>query len=437
MNFINTTIENLAIKYARKTMQNSLQKSLQIDIINENLEKIPNKDKSYMLYIHVPFCHIFCPYCSFHKYAYDENACKAYFNALRAEMLRTKETGYDFKTLYVGGGTTLIDEDELLKTLELAKKLFSIDEISCESDPNHIEPNSLSKFKGIIDRLSVGVQSFDDDILRKISRYEKFGSGKIVQEKLNKANGVLPILSIDLIFNFPFQTKEILLNDINIAKSINPEQITLYPLMKSPLTRDLIAKHLGSSNLDNEREFYDLITAEFASWYQNNAWAFARTKSTLSDEYVGYNHEYVGLGSGAFSFLDGRLLINVFDLDEYSVRIANKQSSVIAKCDFNDTMRAKYIFLTELFNGEIDIDKFRRSTGINVQNSLALELNLLKLSGAIKVKDDKIYATKFGRYLCVILMKEFYMGMDQIRSMFRDGTKIKHAKRLALAKQIR
>lgn len=430
MTFIDNFSKNLAKKYASKIMQNSLRKSLKINLTDKNIKRIPKKDKTYLLYMHIPFCHIFCPYCSFHKYAYDENACKTYFASLRSQMQRVKEIGYDFKTLYVGGGTTLIDQKELLKTLELAKKLFNIDEISCESDPNNINPATLTDFKGLIDRLSVGVQSFDDEILRKIARYDKFGSGKILQEKLSKAVGILPILNIDLIFNFPFQTKEVLLNDIELAKSIGSEQVTLYPLMKSSLMRDKIAHSLGVSNEDNEEYFYNIINEEFSHWHRSNAWAFSRNKIDLSDEYVGSNHEYLGLGSGAFSFLDGRLLINAFNLNDYSSRIANNQSTVIATCDFSKIQRVKYIFLTELFNGKINIKKFELENKINLRLALATEISLLKLCGAIDIKNDEIFTNDFGKYLCVILMKKFYAGMDKIRAAFKDDAKIKHTKHL-------
>lgn len=147
----------------------------------------------------------------------------------------------------------------------------------------------------------------------------------MLKEKIKNAIGILPTLSLDLIFNFPFQTKEALLADIKIAKELNPQQITFYPLMKSEVTKEAIAKTLGISNKDNEKEFYNIIKEQFSDYHQNNAWAFSKEKEGLRDEYVGSNHEYVGAGSGAFSFLEGRLLVNAFNLNDYMQAIDNKK----------------------------------------------------------------------------------------------------------------
>lgn len=429
MSYLTHFIQNFAKSYAHNTMEKSLYNSLNINILNsKEIKRTPQLEKKYMLYVHVPFCHTFCSYCSFHKYYYNEDVCKKYFIALREELKQIKEAGYEFSSMYVGGGTTLINENELLKTLELSKELFDISEISCESDPNHIEPTNLSRFKGLVDRLSVGVQSFNNEVLKKIGRYDKFGSQEILIEKLHNATGVLPILSLDLIFNFPHQSKEQLLSDIDIAKSINPEQITFYPLMKSPLTRDIIAKSLGVSAKDNEELFYNIIKEEFKDYNSNNAWAFSKNSTNLCDEYVGSNHEYLGAGSGAFSFLDGRLLINAFNLEDYENSVYSHKSPVIATCNFTRSERLKYIFLTELFDGKVDIVKFNQQNGANLKRELFFELKLLKLVNAVYEENGMIKPTRFGSYLCLILMKDFYIGMDKVRAIFKDDAKIKSSK---------
>ena len=428
-------IERFAVNYAHNTMQKSLYNGLNIDILDKKYVKTPRENTEYMLYAHVPFCHTFCPYCSFHKYHYEQELAKIYFENLRQEMRQVKAAGFDFGSLYVGGGTTLINEPELEKTLKLAKDLFSIEDISAESDPNHISPESLSRFDGLIDRLSVGVQSFDNETLKRVGRYEKFGSAEETKRKLEQTLGKIPVISLDLIFNLPNQTKEQLINDINVAKSISPQQITFYPLMKSELTRENIARSLGVSNVDNEREFYEIIVSEFAKsdYRQSNAWAFSNEKSAdLRDEYVGSNLEYVGVGSGAFSFLDGELVINAFNLLDYGRKIKGRQSPVIAKCAFSKKERLKYTFLTRLFDGAVDIKTYNEQNDANINKDLFVELSLLKLVNAIYEENGVIKPTFFGKYICVVLMRDFYAGMDKVRAIFKNDAKIKRSKVLRI-----
>lgn len=428
MNFLQKT----ALAYSHKAMQKSLENGFDVKLLKTGQDKKVNSNKSYMLYAHIPFCHTFCPYCSFHKYYYNENLAKKYFESLREEIKQIKDKGFDFSSMYVGGGTTLINEEELAKTLELCKKLFNIKEISCESDPNHIEPKKLEMFKGLIDRLSCGIQSFDDDILKKVARYHKFGSSEQLQEKLSKAIGILPVMSLDLIFNFPSQTKEQLLKDLQIAKNLKPQQITTYPLMKSNLTKDNIAKTLGVSFEDNEFEFYKMIVDFFKDYERNNAWSFSLEKSSFNDEYVSSHHEYLGVGSGAFSFLDGELLINAFNLNDYSNLIKEKQNANIAKANFSKKEIIKYVFLTEMFAGKIEINKFNQTLNCDLEKDLFVELLGLKLSKAIKKENDTLYVSEFGRYLFMVLMKDFYTGMDLVRAVFRDDKRIKNKDHISI-----
>ncbi|WP_373451527.1 coproporphyrinogen III oxidase family protein [Campylobacter bilis] len=427
--------QNLALKYSHSMMEKSLKKGFNVKLLKEPKEKSPKENKNYMLYAHVPFCHTFCPYCSFHKYYYNEKLAQVYFQNLRKELQIIKNKGFDFNSIYVGGGTTLINEKELLKTLELCKKLFNIKEISCESDPNHIDPKKLSMFKGIIDRLSCGIQSFDDETLKKIARYDKFGSSKELQEKIAKALGILPIFSIDLIFNLPGQSEQHLLNDLKIAKNLNPQQITTYPLMKSNLTKNNIAKSLGLSVEDKEFAYYQIIRNFFKDYIQNNGWSFSLKKSKLNDEYVSTHHEYLGVGSGAFSFLEGELLINAFNLNHYAKLIEEKQNANIAKVCFDKKEIIKYIFLTEIFSGKIEIEKFNKTLNCNLEKELYAELLGLKISGAIFKDNNTFITSDFGQYLFVVLMKDFYTGMDLVRAVFKDDKRLENKDYINIMKE--
>ena len=128
----------------------------------------PVPGRAYTLYVHVPFCERLCPYCSFNRYPYREERARTHFKALREEMRLLVEKGYDFESAYIGGGTPTVDIDELCETIDYARDLFSIKEINSETNPNHLIPSYLDKLKGRIQRLSVGVQSFDNELLRQI-----------------------------------------------------------------------------------------------------------------------------------------------------------------------------------------------------------------------------------------------------------------------------
>jgi len=413
-------IEQTTVYSLKKIINSSMNKNLNIKFIDDTTRHNVDKNKSYLLYIHVPFCHTFCPFCSFHKFKYDKKISEDYFKSLRLEMRKVKNEGFSFHTLYVGGGTTLINEKELIKTLELAKNLFDIKDISCESDPNHISVNSLKSFKGLIDRLSIGIQSFDDSILKRIHRYDKFGSAKVLQEKISSMQGIIPSTSLDLIFNFPTQTQEMLIKDLDIAKSLGVEQITTYPLMSSNLTRERMSKAFDAQQNSSEYNFYNTIKESLSGYYQNNAWSFSKQKAEMSDEYVTNHNEYIGIGSGAFSYINNNLYINAFDLDEYSDLVLKRPNAIVANSTFSFQKRLQYHFLTWLFIGSIDIEKFNHAFGTNLLESLKKELFMLKKAHAITIKDGKIYTSDFGQYLCLVMMKEFYSGMDRIRAMFKQ-----------------
>jgi coproporphyrinogen III oxidase-like Fe-S oxidoreductase len=122
--------------------------------------------------------------------------------------------------------------DELEKTIELLRANFSIKEVSTETNPNHLTPHNLKRLKEMgVNRLSVGVQTFDDEILKAIGRFYKSGSGDEIAERLKETEGIFDTLNADMIFNFPTQTVKTLERDLSILNQIKIGQVTYYPLM--------------------------------------------------------------------------------------------------------------------------------------------------------------------------------------------------------------
>ena len=386
----------------------------------------PKPGRQYMLYIHVPFCDVLCPYCSFNRFAYREQAARAYFVSLREEMRMTASLGYTFKSLYFGGGTPTILLDELITTIDLAKALFGIQDISCETNPNQLEPELAERLAGRVQRMSVGVQSFDNTLLHKVSRLERFGDGEQILKRIHSVAGMFQSLNVDIIFNFPGQTREVLLNDIECAKGSGANQVTFYPLMSPRSVVRSLKQTVGTVTYDQEYDDYRLILETMAAGYeQTTGWAFSRRNGGLIDEYIVDTEEYVGLGSGAFSYLDGTIYVNTFSLKNYAEAIQGGRRPVMGAKSYSRHNQMRYHFLMDLFGSGLDRKLFRERFGLPVELGLPLELAYFAVNGALDDSNPaKITLTIRGKYLFVVMMREFFIGINEFRDQARQALTI-------------
>jgi coproporphyrinogen III oxidase-like Fe-S oxidoreductase len=366
--------------------------------------------KPYTLYLHVPFCERLCPYCSFNRFLYGEERARAYFRSLRDELRRTADLGFTFATLYIGGGTPTILIDELCETIDLAKQLFpAIREVSAETSPNHITDETIAALKDRVDRFSVGVQSFDDVLLQQMARYDKYGCGQQVFEQVQRAVGHFHSLNVDMIFNFPSQSRAMLERDIEMVRQTGANQTTFYPLMVSPKNRIELARTIGAVDYAREAEYYTTVCDGLAPEFEPaSAWTFSKDKCSMIDEYIVDYDEYVGLGSGALSFVGDRIYNNTFSLKDYGHRIANGKTA-IAKMGrpYGRIARMRYRFVTDLFGLRLDKERFRRDFGVSVERGLWLEVAFMKAVGAFATDTPaEITLTPKGRYLLLVMMRE-------------------------------
>ena len=241
--------------------------------------EIPEPDSTpRLLYLHIPFCERLCPYCSFHRVAFQDKLARDYFRALRREIALYRERGFDFRAIYVGGGTPTVLVDELEQTLNFARQSFRIGEISVETNPNHLTEEVLATLKRAgVNRLSVGVQSFDNGLLKAMNRFDKYGSGEEIAERLKAALGRFDTLNADMIFNLPGQHDAMLERDIDILLSCNIDQVTFYPLMVSDATRREVTATLGRVDYRKEERFHRRIIGRLVPAYSlSSEWCFSR-----------------------------------------------------------------------------------------------------------------------------------------------------------------
>lgn len=381
----------------------------------------PHPDREYLLYVHVPFCERLCPYCSFNRYPFHEGRAASYFAQLREEMRGVADLGYTCRSMYVGGGTPTVMIDELCATIDLAKELFDIREVSSETNPNHLIPEILDPLAGRVDRLSVGVQSFDDGLLKQMQRYDKYGSAEEVLERLQSIEGMFGSLNVDMIFNFPSQTEEMLLHDVETLKASRTNQTTFYPLMASPAVAESLRKTVGKVDYAREARYYELLHDALSdSFAPASAWTFSRVGGGMIDEYIVDYEEYVGIGSGAFSFVDGSIYVNTFSLAEYDSLVAERGCAVASCRAFSASERMRYRFLMSLFGLSLDKADFRRDFGVDIERGLPMEIAFMRTVGAFDIDDvTQLTLTPKGRYLLVAMMREFFVGVNNVRDQAR------------------
>lgn len=374
-----------------------------------------------LLYIHIPFCEKLCPYCSFNRVLFDEKLCRSYFSALKKEIRLYREMGYDFESVYVGGGTPTVLMDELTETLSVVRDCFSIREISVETNPNHLtEKNLLLLREAKVNRLSVGVQSFHDGLLKKMDRYEKYGSGESIAHRLRELKGFFDTLNVDMIFNFPGQDMEMLKQDLNILQNIDIDQITFYPLMVSDVTRSKMTAALGATKGRREKKFYQEITRVLLSAYRfSSAWCFSKTEAMI-DEYIVNYDEYAGLGSGSIGYLNGVCYANTFHIPAYIAQLDKGQLPVMAARVFSLRDRVRYDFLMRLFGGMLNLKGLEEKYRNRLYKALGLDIVLFSLIGAIRYTGEDYRLTYGGRYIWVVMMREFFTAVNNFRDFCRS-----------------
>lgn len=400
-------------------------KLLKFDEFEDFAGPTPEKNHSYLLYIHIPFCEELCPYCSFNRFKLDVNLAKSYFKALQREIDLYGERGFDFSAVYVGGGTPTVLPDEMSETLVRVKRDFNVREISLETNPNHLVDNVISSIRQAgVNRLSVGVQSFDDGLLKKMERFHKYGSGEEIKHKLKSLMGYFDTLNVDMIFNFPTQTSEMLEHDLQTIKDIEADQVTFYPLMVSDTTKFELARTFGEISYDQEKIFYDKISDTLEPDYScGTAWCFSRRKSMI-DEYVVDHDEYVGVGSGSFGYVNGACFANTFSLMDYMNILGAGRLPLMAKKAFRIKDQLSYYLMMRLFSTSLDLNVARKKFGGKFESLLSAELLALRFYGALSKDGPKLALTRKGRYLWVVMMREFFTGVNNFRDICRSAIEL-------------
>jgi coproporphyrinogen III oxidase-like Fe-S oxidoreductase len=282
----------------------------------------------------------------------------------------------------------------------------------------HLESNILRILKDTgVNRLSVGVQSFNNEILKSTQRLEKYGTGEEIKDRLSSIVKMFDTLNIDMIFNFPNQSEQMLSEDIETIKEICADQITYYPLIISNYQKHEITKRFGMINYKKERQLHQQLIEELSDMYnQESIWCFSNRKG-LIDEYIINHEEYAGIGAGAMGYVNGTIHSNTCSIQQYINLIQQGKSSIIRKRKFSRLQRMRYRFMLKLLSGTVKISDMTKKYGNRFWFYLSGELSFLFINRAIRFRDNHIILTPTGRYYCLILMRTLFSIVGDFREV--------------------
>jgi oxygen-independent coproporphyrinogen III oxidase len=280
-----------------------------------------------LLYLHIPFCHRVCPYCSFYKHTPGITAIGSFVEAMTAEAnFRLKVQP---RTLYLGGGTpSMLSPSHLTRlftALHDSVDFSQLDEVTLEANPATFDLGKAKLFRSLgVTRVSLGIQSFTPHVLEILGREHTAAQASESITLLREAG--IPSINIDLMFSIPGQSKGDWQATLEHAISLQPDHISAYNLTYEEDTAFFESLRRGEmrENEDHDAEYFhladELLTAAGFDHYETSNYARSGHHSTHNQGYW-RGEDYLGLGPSAVSTLDQVRWKNVPDTARYVSQI--------------------------------------------------------------------------------------------------------------------
>ena len=373
--------------------------------------------KDVGLYIHIPFCKAKCYYCDFVSFANKEDLNKEYVEAVIKEIKYRKLDKYNIKTMYIGGGTpSTLDSTDISKIIdEVKENLDKNAEITIEVNPGTVNKEKLEAYKNIgINRLSIGLQSTDDKLLKGIGRIHTYNE---FLETYKSAREVgLNNINVDLMLGLPMQKLGTLKKSLREVIKLNPEHISVYSLILEENTKLYDKVDIGELVLPNEkleREMYWQVknTLESKGYIHYEISNFAKKGyESKHNSDCWKQKEYIGIGVAAHSYMESKRFSNQSNLEEYINNIKSEEyekNIIIQEEQTKEDKQKEYMLLGLRTIDGINIGEYKNKFGENPIFKFHKELDKLVGEKLLEVDGEHIKLTKVGLDLANIVWEEF------------------------------
>ena len=357
--------------------------------------------KKIGIYIHIPFCMQKCYYCDFCSYAGKLEMQNKYINSLLKEIDEIKNKNeYQINTIYIGGGTpSVIDAELIQKLIKKINSSFNISnsaEVTIEVNPGTVNEEKIKKYKESgINRISIGLQSAKDELLKVIGRIHNYNDFENAYNII--AESGFSNINVDVMIGLPSQTIEDVEDTINKIIRKNPTHISVYSLIVEPGT--IIESMINSGKYklpdeDVERKMYWLVkhVLEQNGYIQYEISNFAKEgfKSKHNSD-CWEQKEYIGLGAAAHSYINATRYSNTSNLEEYIENIEKNQFSknikIHEKQDKVDMMKEYMIIGLRKISG-INVNRFMQKFNCNPLVIFEEQINKMKNLNLLQVDNN-------------------------------------------------
>ncbi|MCI8272581.1 MAG: oxygen-independent coproporphyrinogen III oxidase [Clostridia bacterium] len=375
------------------------------------------KNKEIGIYVHIPFCKKKCDYCDFISYCNKDNLIEPYIEAVKKEI-QMQKTKSQITTIYIGGGTPSYIESKYIEEIieEIKKKnLLPNAEITIEVNPETVTKEKLRHYKKCgINRISIGLQTTKDELLKKIGRihnYEKF-----IETYKNARKEGFKNINVDLILGLPTQRIKDLKDSLQEIIELKPEHISVYSLIVEEGTP--IANKIGQGKMqlpeeELERNMYWYVknTLELNNYIHYEISNFAKKGYESKHNMNCWNQqEYIGIGVAAHSYRDITRYSNIEKIDEYikNVQKGNlERNRIIHEIQKEDDTKKEFMILGLREIEGIKINEFKNRFGDNPIYLYRNELNKLVKENLVYIDDNIIKLTNKGIDFANLVWEEF------------------------------
>ena len=374
--------------------------------------------KETAVYIHIPFCDHKCIYCDFYSIITTDNII-SYKTALIKEIndyadLYSEDSS--ISSIYFGGGTPSLMEpgylNEIIDHIKRKFRVISSPEITMETNPGPVNKDKLKEFLNSgINRISIGIQSFNEDELKFLTRIHDKETA--IRTVFNAKEAGFNNISIDLIFNLPGQTKKIWTNNLEIAASLPIQHISAYSLILERGT--ILNKMVLDGKVKIQEDDYDADLYEIAIDYleqngfrQYEVSNFAKTGYNClhNNAYWRYKN-YLGFGTSAHSFVNNKRWWNFSSLKKYKTQIESTGSAEASHENITPKENVEEYIMLALRSYGIEIHDLEKRFGNEWLDRNKDYLQLLNNNNLIDITNDWIKVTKRGYAICDEIISKF------------------------------